>query len=224
MTSTRRSALRARRRPRPDGSPQRRAWLTIALAVALFALGAIVGRASQPGVPAERTASPAPASRVAPRPHAAVRTPAGAVSAATAFLDTLRWDVLLDGARRRAALERFAARGASARLDARLSPGLPALRDAVSARPVVARPVPVGYRVRRFTARRAVVSVWGMALFGSAAYEPVTQWATSTLQLAWQRGEWRVAAMDSRPGPSPRWSIEELARGAASFEPYRHVP
>jgi hypothetical protein len=84
--------------------------------------------------------------------------------------------------------------------------------------------VPIGYRVDRFTRWRAVVSVWGMALFGTASYEPVSQWATSTVDLVWQRDTWRVAAMRNRRGPSPRWSIEELAHSAASFDEYRHVP
>jgi hypothetical protein len=94
----------------------------------------------------------------------------------------------------------------------------------VATAPVVVRRAFLGYRVARFTARLAAVSVWGMALFGSGAYEPVSQWATSTLDLVWQDRTWKVAAIRNRPGPSPQWSIAELAPGVASFEEYGHVP
>ena len=123
-----------------------------------------------------------------------------------------------------AVVGRFAARGARSRLEQGVSRGIVDLRSAVAATPVVARPVFLGYRVTKFTPDRTTVSVWGMALFGSAEYEPVSQWATSTFDLVWQNGAWKVAAMRSRPGPSPRWSLTELAREIGSFHEYRHVP
>lgn len=161
-------------------------------------------------------------SGAAPRSGEATRD--GAVAAATAFLGTLRWRVLIDDARRLAVVKRFAATGATQALENVVSRGIDDLRRAVRSEPVVVRPVPVGYRVDGFSPPRAAVSVWGMALFGSRTYEPVSQWATSTIDLVWQRGAWKVAEMRNRGGPSPRWSIEELANGAASFDEYRHVP
>jgi hypothetical protein len=146
------------------------------------------------------------------------------VAAATAFLDSMPWRVLISDERRRDVIRRLAVGTAQERLDGYLAQGVGDVRRVVRAAPVVARPVTIGYRVERFSGRRATVSVWGLALFGSAAYEPVSQWATSTLKLVWQRDAWKVAAIRNRSGPSPRWSIEELAAETASFRRYRHVP
>jgi hypothetical protein len=123
-----------------------------------------------------------------------------------------------------AVVRRFAATDAGPTVDAGLSHGIADVRQAVAATPVVVRTAFLGYRVGRFTERRASLSIWGMALFGSGAYEPVSQWATSSMDLVWQRGTWKVASIRHRPGPSPQWSISELARPGASFEEYRHVP
>ncbi len=68
------------------------------------------------------------------------------------------------------------------------------------------------------------MSVWGMALFGSGAYEPVTQWSTSTFDLVWQATAWKLTAMRSRPGPSPNSSLTDLARYDGAFHAYRYVP
>lgn len=132
--------------------------------------------------------------------------------------------MLIDDRRRHATVQRFASTGAAPALEAVVSRGIDDVRDAVRSAPIVARPVPIGYRVDRFAPPRAVVSVWGLAIFGTGAYEPVSQWATTTVDLVWQHGAWKVAAMRNRGGPSPRWSIEELAHDASSFEEFRHVP
>ena len=226
-----RSAQRRRRRSVGRRDPRRTSHagpplgaLVVVCAVAVFAIGAIVGRATSPDhLPGRRATVPASQPRTEGS-HQSPRTRIGAVAAATGFLDALRWTVLVDRERRLATVKRFAAVGASPSVEGQLTPGVRGVRDAVRTPPVVARPVFIGYRVRRFTPRRATVSVWGMALFGSGVYEPVTQWATSTLDLVWQDGAWKIAGMRGSPGPSPRWSIEELARDASSFDEYRHVP
>jgi hypothetical protein len=197
----------------------------VALALASFAVGAITARPSS--TVREPAATPPAADRAARHRAPATsekRTRRGAAAAATAFLGALDWKVLVDDERRAATVDRFAASGAGKTLESVVSRGVDDVRQAVRAAPVVVRPVPIGYRVDRFSRKRAVVSVWGMALFGTASYEPVSQWATTTVDLVWQGGEWKVAAMRNRGGPSPRWSIEELARDAASFDEYRHVP
>lgn len=185
----------------------------------LLALGAVIGRATGPR---EAASFPSPARGATA--EVSRRTRAGAVATATGFLGALRWHVLVDDERRRAVVAHFAATGARSTLDERVSRGVAALRRVVESIPVVARPVFVGYRVAKFSRRRATVSVWGMALFATGAYPPVSQWSTSTFDLAWQDGAWKVAAMRSRPGPSPRWSVTELAREVPAFEEYRHVP
>jgi hypothetical protein len=215
-----------RQRGSRHGSASRAIWPTvvIALAAMAFVLGAITGRSTRQG--GEQAAAPVGDRRADPASPVtrSLRTRDGAIAAATAFLAALEWQVLLDDKRRLATVERFATTGARTTLDSVVSRGIEYIRQAVRVAPVVVRPVPIGYRVDSFRPRRAVVSVWGMALFGTGTYEPVSQWATSTVDLAWQRGAWKVAAMSNRRGPSPRWSIEELAHHEASFDDYRHVP
>jgi hypothetical protein len=198
----------------------------VALAAALFMFGAVVGRLTGPGVHSGGVVARRPDTRAAAEPSSrrSPRTRDGAVVVATSFLDALRWTVLVDDRRRMAVVRRFAAAGAGPTLDAGVSQGIADVRQAVAVTPVVVRPAFLGYRVDRFAARGASVSVWGMALFGSGAYEPVSQWATSSLDLVWERGTWKVASIRNRPGPSPRWSVSELARPVASFAEYRHVP
>ena len=200
--------------------------MTAALAAAFFAIGVTTGRSTGSSDQVARTSAQAigASKKAGSASRPPLRTRDGAVAAATAFLQALPWRVLVDDERRAAVVTRFAAAGAGSALDLRVSLGIQGVRDAVAVAPVVARPVFMGYRVSGFTLNRATVAVWGMALFGSGAYEPVSQWATSTLDLVWQRGGWRVASMRNRPGPSPRWSIEELARAVRSFEEFRHVP
>ena len=216
-----RNALPARRRRGPDGSPQSRAWLTISLAMALFALGAIAGRASRPSDPAlpsaphrDRRAREAGHAGHGPHPgRGRRRRHRVSRRAALERAHRRRAPQATSGALRRARQRRRVSTPICARTAS-------ACAKRSSAMPVVARPVPPRLPRRALYLRDArVVSVWGMALFGSGAYEPVTQWATSTLQLAWQRGAWKVAAMRSRPGPSPRWSIEELARDDGVLRP-----
>lgn len=196
------------------------------LVVAFFVFGAIVGRSTGPGDHLVRGAARRPDARAAVEPSSRrpPRTRAGAVAVATSFLDALRWTVLVDDRRRRAVVRRFGAAGAGPTLDVGVSQGIADVRQAVAVTPVVVRPAFLGYRVERFATRRASVSVWGMALFGTGAYEPVSQWATSSVELVWQRGTWKVASIRNRPGPSPQWSVSELARPVASFAEYRHVP
>ena len=217
------------RRPRARRAGARRdarAATLIAAALATLVLGAVIGRATAPH-PVAPLVAPSRRSDEA-RGHALARgsqrSPAGAVATATGFLDALRWDVLVDDRRRSAVVARFATAGARAALEAAVARPVAGLRRAVAASPVVARPVFVGYRVARFTRRRARVSVWGIALFATGVYGPVSQWSTTTFDLARQDGSWKVAGLHSRPGPSPRWSLGELAREVAAFEEFGHVP
>ena len=219
-TAARRPAARAQRpRGRSRGG---RLGIVAGVVAASFVAGALVSRSTAPsgdGAVATRSVAHAGAASAPRKP-----TTHRAVAAATAFLAALRWRVLIDDKRRLSELRRFAATGATRALENVVARGMEDVRRAVRSAPVVVRPVPIGYRVDRFEPPRATVSIWGMALFGSGAYEPVSQWATSTVELAWQHGAWKIAAMRNRGGPSPRWSIEELADGAASFDEYRHVP
>lgn len=186
----------------------------LALGVALAVLGILIGRAS---------ASPHAADRVAKNAQAQP-SERGDVAAATRYLADLTWDVLIDDQRRRRVIERHAVPDAVAGLDAQLATVAEGLRAAVTEPPVVARSTVLGYRVEDFSPERATVSIWGMALFGTGAYEATTQWSTSRIELAWSGDRWRIASVRSRGGPSPDSKLKTLAAAVRRFREMRHVP
>lgn len=204
-------------RARPRQRARRRFGSLAAVAILVSVLvGLVIGRAGveppqRPGEDARRIQAPAPTAR-------------GAVSAAIAYLDALTWDVLIDDARRRRAIRARATTAAATELDAELAAPAEALRGAVTRPPVVARSAFLGYRIARFDEHRASVRVWGVALFGTGAYEPTTQWSTSDIGLVWSRDRWLVDGIRSRGGPSPDSPVSALARRARDFREVRHVP
>ena len=95
---------------------------------------------------------------------------------------------------------------------------------------VIVRAASIGYRLEEFSPEAATVSVWRVGIIGSGAtVQPEQSWRTETVTLVWTAGAWKVAALASRPGPTP-----PLAPGAAStpvelfasiprFEEFSHV-
>ena len=205
--------MRRQSRPHPT-RPARRSWILLGCVLAVAALVMVLAR------PAAERAVRAPA-----RPERAPNATAdGAVKAAIDYLRALRWDVLVDDPRRRRAIERRATPEAAAGLDAQLAGPARALRAAVTARPVVARTAVLGYRVERFSARAAVVSIWGMALFATRTYRATTQWSTSRISLVRRNERWLVSAVRSRGGPAPDFPLQALARADARYRKLRHEP
>ncbi|NYI07498.1 hypothetical protein [Allostreptomyces psammosilenae] len=91
----------------------------------------------------------------------------------------------------------------------------------------VCRTIPVGTRVEEYTPERAVVSVWNTGLIGLAgegSTQPVTEsWATTTLTLEWQGGDWLISDQRQEEGPVPISGIqpasgaEEIAEAISEF-------
>ena len=150
-------------------------------------------------------------------------TPDAAVATALAYLDALRWDVLIDDRRRRQVIDRYATELAAPRLDAALVAPAEALRT-VAKRPVVARTSVLGYRVEHIDSRSAAIAVWGLALFGSTAYRPTTQWSTSRVRLEWRGDRWLIAGLRSQGGPAPDFPLRELVRADRRYREPAYVP
>ncbi|MFB6627860.1 hypothetical protein ACFCWD_21535 [Streptomyces sp. NPDC056374] len=85
--------------------------------------------------------------------------------------------------------------------------GLDANGAAPSGLTFVSRTVPVGAKVRDFTATSATVDVWCTGLVGLAgagSTKPVTStWFTLTQKLTWVDGDWRIASSTQSEGPTP---------------------
>ncbi|MFC8276851.1 hypothetical protein ACFUJR_30870 [Streptomyces sp. NPDC057271] len=71
----------------------------------------------------------------------------------------------------------------------------------------ISRAIPVGSKIESFSNDRATVAVWYSSLFGLAgegSQNPVSEsWYTTTYQLEWVGGDWKMTAFDQKDGPVP---------------------
>lgn len=214
-------------RARPGDSRARFVALGLA-ALALLAIGTILGRtlrgsasphAATTTVTVRIPSPTTPTSRPRTGSSASTRTSAGAVAAAGADLIALGGDSVLDPTKLSTTLDEIASRSARADLQAAYTQAGSGLRTkfGLSGEPkpvVIVRTVPLGYHVESFTQKRAVVSVWTLAVLGSGAtFDPVASWRTQTVTLVWEDG-WKVASFGSANGPTPG-----LAAGQAPSAP-----
>ncbi|MFF7233698.1 hypothetical protein [Streptomyces sioyaensis] len=79
----------------------------------------------------------------------------------------------------------------------------------------VSRANPAGTKIEKFEGTTATVTVWYSTLFGLAgqgSQNPVAEsWYTSTMQLQWVNGDWKVAGFTQKAGPAPIGSDQTAA-------------
>ncbi|MFF8787224.1 hypothetical protein [Streptomyces sp. NPDC015125] len=85
--------------------------------------------------------------------------------------------------------------------------GLKADGNAPSGMTFVSRANPAGTKAEKFGGTTATVAVWYSTLFGLAgqgSQNPVAEsWYTSTMQMQWVNGDWKVAGFTQKAGPAP---------------------
>ncbi|MFD5321643.1 hypothetical protein [Streptomyces sp. NPDC127098] len=91
----------------------------------------------------------------------------------------------------------------------------------------VARVNPVGTNTVQYEGDTARVAVWYSTLFGLAGADsrnPVTEgWYTTTYDLVWVEGDWKITAFDEQEGPAPvgrdqrASTAEEMADAVEQF-------
>ncbi|MYX14764.1 hypothetical protein GTY67_15355 [Streptomyces sp. SID8374] len=91
----------------------------------------------------------------------------------------------------------------------------------------ISRANPVGTKVEKYLGDTATVAVWYSALFGLAgegSKNPVSEsWYTTTYELKWVDGDWRVTDFTQKDGPVPvgrdqaASSAEEMADAVQGF-------
>lgn len=91
----------------------------------------------------------------------------------------------------------------------------------------ISRVNPVGSKVEKFGGDTASVAVWYSALFGLAgegSKNPVSEgWYTTTYELSWVNGDWKVTDFTQKDGPAPvgrdqaASSAEEMADAVEQF-------
>jgi hypothetical protein len=153
-------------------------------------------------------------------PSGFARTEQGAQSAAANYAVALEGEGMFDAAERQAIVETVYAPDVAAErradLDAAYSDaafltgiGLEEDGAVPQGMDFVSRVVPVGTYVVEFgeDGGSARVAVWYSALFGLAGVEsvnPVTEsWYTSTYDLVWADGDWKVTGSSQEDGPVP---------------------
>lgn len=166
------------------------------------------------------------------------RSAPGAAAAATTYLTVAAESLLLmDASAREAAVRRMLVPNASAESVASVA-GDPALLERVrkaastSGTPrAVLRNLPVAYRVDAFSPARAKVSVWATAVWSIAGVGgPREAWTTTSLELEWVEGDWRLWSLSSKDGPTPATTsgpvagTEELIGALAGYSSYRYGP
>ena len=201
------------------------------------------------GTPASDSANaPAPvagpASDTGPRaveagvPVGYARTASGAAAAATGYLTVAAEGLLLmDGPARDAAVRRMLVPNASAETVASVVGDralLERLRRSTSASGTpraVLRNLPVAYRVDAISGARARVSVWAAAVWSiTGVGGPGEAWTTTSMELEWVEGDWRLWSLSSKDGPTPATTsgpvagTEELIAALAGFSSYRYAP
>ena len=91
---------------------------------------------------------------------------------------------------------------------------------------------PLAWRVETYSDHEARVAVWVMTtLAGRDLSAPQAEWMTVTVDLAWVEGDWRVAGLANRRGPSPvtsprddPWATGRFLAGLEGFEPVAPPP
>lgn len=224
----------------PGGYPT---WVVAVAAASLLSGGIVLGRVTADTVPPPSTeppdsqpvdnpsASPGPTATEAGMPVGFSGDQDGAVAAATAYTVVLGGPLLFDDGLSDA-LAVAATEDARADLEEQFTQGAQLLTERLNLdnAEVVAKTAPAGYRIDHFEeGGEATVSVWaaGLMIAGNAPIPP--GWTTTTVELVWADGDWKLDGLTSTDGPQPPQAAEAAAIAQVldqveRFEPYRHLP
>ena len=169
------------------------------------------------------------------------RSQEGAVAAAANFTRVLSSDLILDEARRRAAIDVLAAPEARTRLQKTFDQAVASLRQglgvsgaAAKDAQVLLRATPVGWRVEEFDNGTARVAIWVTSVGGSiggTTTAPIREaWGTTTVNLRWAGGDWKQVDSTTTDGPvpiadvAPPTAAPELLGKANEFKEFTYAP
>jgi hypothetical protein len=170
------------------------------------------------------------------------RSRAGAVAAAANYTQVLSSGLILDEAKRRAAIDTLAAPEARARLQRTFDQAVAQIRkgfglsgavgDSAS---VLMRATPVGWRIDNYGDGSATVAIWmtsvGGSVGGAEGSVPVREaWGTTTVALRWVRGDWKQVQSTTKDGPvpiadvAPPTAAPDLIGAAEEFKEFTYAP
>jgi hypothetical protein len=220
----------------PDPRGRRLARRALPLLAALV-LGAAIGRGTAPTPPP--ASEPAPGRGSETRSEAGVpvgfpETPGGAAAAAAGYQRSFAEPAVLRPGILQARVRAVATPDYAAKMLEANRPGVQRLATGPigvgigrGIRTLYAA-VPIGYKVTAYGPGRAEVETWGLTILGNAAsVEPAAYFGISRTSLAWVGGRWRIAAIESDFGPTPRlatrpgplggYEVLDLARSLHSY-------
>ena len=179
--------------------------------VALVGLAAVLLKIGQPATPEASTPSAAgvvgPADQVqSDAAGAEVQDEAGATAAALAYAAAPQAWLYMTDDEVRAEVAVLATSEAADRLADEVVDEIASARVelADSAGPIWWVVHPVAWRMDSFRPTKATVSVWTFSFLSAADVAvPQTEWTTTTFDLEWVRGGWRVASVRDSVGPTP---------------------
>lgn len=166
---------------------------------------------STPGIPPAAASSDAATSAARPQvkrgvPAGFARTADGAVAAAASFVCTGQSILDMDPLAAEEAVRQMAATSTA---DQQVADTLAKLRNARTALAggtgaTVYRQAAIAWRVEAFSPDRARVAVWNVGVLArDGVAPPQAGWATSTFDLVWERGDWKISSEVIVPGPAP---------------------
>lgn len=139
-------------------------------------------------------------------PSGFARTRDGAIAAAAAYVMTGQPLLDLDPITAERAVRRLAASASADRFAADTMMQLRSARETLAggSGPIIYRQAVLAHRVQAFDEHRARVAVWNVGvLTREGVAPPQAAWATSTIDLVWERGDWRIWSETIVPGPAP---------------------
>jgi hypothetical protein len=135
------------------------------------------------------------------------RSRTGAQEAAVAYTTTLAQRLLyLDPPQAEAAVRAVAAAAASDALASKTASDLASVRDPLARGTGTTWWVvqPLAVKVEAYARDRARISVWLVRVLSrTGVVVPQSSWITESVDLVWERGDWRLWSSTTKPGPSP---------------------
>ena len=139
-------------------------------------------------------------------PAGFARTEDGAIAAASAYVCTGQALLDMDPLAAEKAVRQISASATADEQVERILGQLAQARQTLASGtgPITYRQGVIARRVDAYSQDQARVALWHVGVLSrQGAAPPQAGWATSTIELVWERGDWKVAREDVVPGPAP---------------------
>lgn len=216
------AAPTSRRATRPLAAAALAAVVFLAVMAARGALGdgEATGAEAADAVPVEDGVGPAREADGIPTGFA--RSREGARAAGIAYTATLAQRLLyLEPHEAEAVVGAVAATAASDALASKAATDLTSVREALSQGTGVTWWIvqPLADKVEAYSGERARVSVWLVRVLSrTGVVVPQSSWLTESVDLVWERGDWRLWSSTTTPGPSPVLDGSDMPASAPVFD------